>query len=1783
MMDESDETDTEKESLLPKAKRRHKSGIKYTASSSSEDEADKFADSESQEDEEACGLLANEHGVITSSSVDEVLNHPMGLMANKDDSMQLISDLSHENLYNETLEIPKHQEIDNVQPQPVQCHLHKNNNKDGHNDDDGGGDDDDVGTTHIAAANNQGSSKMLKVNEGIFKEDVTKPQANAAKNEVMAENVALIDSMAKESSDVSHTAEGLNLDGTVNRDGKLEESFKPIPVINEENSLKAETEDNANKQKHSLSLGVKTSDDILKHSISTPDLLAVCGEGMLKNKSGSSLDIQTLGLTEDSPTGDNKLKIDFQKDSERPSNSKLLTIDIGANPRLQITSSKSMEIGTILKRSKDFGSNKDITTIGIEPQQGKRRVSFDLSLHCFERPDEKGDLLKRKEESKSSNEGNYENGKENNIPKESTQEDHEQELQSPLQNSPDDKELKTPMGGSTHSLQDNGGHQEDTSQDTPTLELGKKLSEASKDGHSDTLKIPPNFDKINLTLPSSKSMEIFQKNKRERVNRPFGSFNDLFFIHSESMESDREWFDQKVSSKTGIHELTSFESAEDGEDRLNLEKLSLDSPTAFHQTAAAAGGIMETPTKYTTDSISDLNFIRSLSIASDHHQICPAYKISQIKGRSSSLSFNFKMSKSMEMMSAGSNTKTPTLNKYFGSSKDLHFSSCEQQEEEDNKTQVDKGADTPKRNSFSSSKYPLGIRNIPKDSLDLYHSAVDIHLGDSPSTHFTIETAKSDMKSGYFEKSTNAEVEEAKSTTEDSTKPKYDQTISESLRDQLNRFDLLIETMDQRNARNMAANAAAAERGYWSTLFGQASEIASFDEIPPEKKAHRALELLEDYHSRLSEPQDRALRIAIERVIRIFKSRLFQALLDIQEFYELTLLDDSKTIQQKTVETLQIASKWEQDGHTVKIADNQAVKVAESDVNQTKNEQNLTDVLTDTEQQQTNGRQLPSTGSTEINSVHRTSTNKVNGDESWIYEDITLERGNSGLGFSIAGGTDNPHIGTDSSIYITKLIPGGAAAADGRLGVNDIIVSVNDVSVVDVPHAAAVEALKKAGNVVKLHVKRKRTGGGTLIDDPSQMATPAHVEDTGPKILDIDLVKGNKGLGFSIAGGIGNQHIPGDNGIYVTKIMDGGAAAVDGRLSIGDKLIAVKANGVDKNLENVTHEQAVATLKSVVDKVTLVVGKTAHSLPATAAAGHNINQVNSHSTGAINTIGQTVVDYARSSSTTPYTNNNNTNAMPTATTATINHSNQHHHHASSPAVAELIPSTSRSQSPLPQQPGSRYASSNVLATVPPGTPRAVSTEDITREPRTITIQKGPQGLGFNVVGGEDGQGIYVSFVLAGGPADLGGELKRGDQLLSCNDIDLRNATHEEAALALKKSGGVVTLLAQYRPEDYNRFEARIQELKQQAALSAGSTGTLLRTTQKRSLYVRALFDYDPNRDDGLPSRGLPFRHGDILHVTNASDDEWWQARRVLGDNEDDQIGIVPSKRRWERKMRARDRSVKFQGQAVSANNNLDKQSTLDRKKKNFTFSRKFPFMKSRDERNEDGSDQEPFMLCYTQDDANAEGASEENVLSYEAVQRLSINYTRPVIILGPLKDRINDDLISEYPDKFGSCVPHTTRPKRDYEVDGRDYHFVSSREQMEHDIQNHLFIEAGQYNDNLYGTSVASVREVAEKGKHCILDVSGNAIKRLQVAQLYPIAIFIKPKSIDSIMEMNRRMTEEQAKKTYERAVKMEQEFGEYFTGVVQGDTIEEIYSKVKSMIWGQSGPTIWVPSKESL
>ncbi|XP_045543869.1 disks large homolog 1 isoform X7 [Salmo salar] len=940
------------------------------------------------------------------------------------------------------------------------------------------------------------------------------------------------------------------------------------------------------------------------------------------------------------------------------------------------------------------------------------------------------------------------------------------------------------------------------------------------------------------------------------------------------------------------------------------------------------------------------------------------------------------------------------------------------------------------------------------------------------------------------------------------------------------------------------------------------------------KDAQRALLLMEEYKTKLGQTEDRQLRQSLERVINIFQSNLFQALIDIQEFYEVTLQEGqtsvepvkpaeppappvtlwdfsslpspstavtSDTLPSSLTSSIEKYRIQDEDGSTPQQDQGQSqacpqhpypsleergrerelpgshhgtlrshhgggtldgyhhgrgdregrgegrpelVQVAEKNLSQIENVHGYVshahispmkqpDVVVlppvpiipvipipaETTPVISPPSSLPAPASPTsqanpppvvVNTDSLDSPPYANGSEAdYEYEEITLERGNSGLGFSIAGGTDNPHIGEDPSIFITKIIPGGAAAQDERLRVNDCILRVNEADVRDVTHSKAVEALKEAGCIVRLYIRRRKA--------------------LSEKILELKLVKGPKGLGFSIAGGVGNQHIPGDNSIYVTKVIEGGAAHKDQRLQIGDKLLAVNS----ACLEEVSHEDAVAALKNTPDVVYLKVAK-----PTSVFM-------------------------------------NDSFAPPDITNSYSPHMDNH-----------ISPSNYLSRPHTPATPG-RYS---------PVPKSMLGDDEVTREPRKVVLHRGSTGLGFNIVGGEDGEGIFISFILAGGPADLCGELRKGDRIISVNGVDLRSATHEQAAAALKNAGQTVTITGQYRPEEYSRFEAKIHDLREQMMNSSISSGSL-RTSQKRTLYVRALFDYDRAKDSGLPSQGLNFHFGDILHVVNASDDEWWQARQVTHEGEVEEVGVIPSRRRVEKKERARLKTVKF---------NARSQDKVD------------------------------------PDDKGLSG-QEEYVLSYEPVTQQEVNYTRPVIILGPMKDRINDDLISEFPDKFGSCVPHTTRPKRDYEVDARDYHFVVSREQMEKDIQDHKFIEAGQYNNHLYGTSVQSVREVAEKGKHCILDVSGNAIKRLQSTMLYPIAIFIKPKSVENILEMNKRLTEDQGRKTFDRAMKLEQEFTEHFTAIVQGDSLEEIYNTVKRLIEEQSGPFIWVPAKDKL
>lgn len=318
--------------------------------------------------------------------------------------------------------------------------------------------------------------------------------------------------------------------------------------------------------------------------------------------------------------------------------------------------------------------------------------------------------------------------------------------------------------------------------------------------------------------------------------------------------------------------------------------------------------------------------------------------------------------------------------------------------------------------------------------------------------------------------------------------------------------------------------------------------------------ATRALELLEQYHRRLNATEDAQLRASIERVIKIFKSKLFNALLDIQEFYEVTLIDENKTAEQRALESVKEPDRWAEaapPSHQPGAAKHKQPKPR---------------------------RDAP----------EQSAAAAGGGGASDGAFEIVLQRSNQGFGFSIAGGVDEPHMPGDYRVFVTKVVPGGVAELDGRMRVDDVILAVNGVDVTAVSHAAAVNALKLSGNQLRLLLLRppalqlqqqpplQQLGGSAAVQHQN--------EDGSFEVL---LTKTAKGLGFSIAGGVDNQHLAGDDSIFVTKIIDGGAAQQDGSIEFGDRLLAV--DGVA--LHGCTHQQAVAALKATGDRVRLVVLK----------------------------------------------------------------------------------------------------------------------------------------------------------------------------------------------------------------------------------------------------------------------------------------------------------------------------------------------------------------------------------------------------------------------------------------------------------------------------------------------------------------------------------------------------------------------------------------------------------------
>ncbi|XP_016145595.1 protein scribble homolog isoform X12 [Sinocyclocheilus grahami] len=224
-------------------------------------------------------------------------------------------------------------------------------------------------------------------------------------------------------------------------------------------------------------------------------------------------------------------------------------------------------------------------------------------------------------------------------------------------------------------------------------------------------------------------------------------------------------------------------------------------------------------------------------------------------------------------------------------------------------------------------------------------------------------------------------------------------------------------------------------------------------------------------------------------------------------------------------------------------------------------------------------------------------------------EELTLSilRQTGGLGISIAGGKGStPYKGDDEGIFISRVSEEGPAARAG-VKVGDKLLEVNGVDLHGAEHHTAVEALRNSGAALVMTVLRERM----VEPENAVTTTPLRPEDdyfprerrssglpflldsaspavsTGPALqLATCLVRNDKGLGFSIAGGKGSTlYRVGDTGIFISRIAEGGAAHRDNILHVGDRVISI--NGVD--MTEARHDQAVALLTGTSPTITLLV------------------------------------------------------------------------------------------------------------------------------------------------------------------------------------------------------------------------------------------------------------------------------------------------------------------------------------------------------------------------------------------------------------------------------------------------------------------------------------------------------------------------------------------------------------------------------------------------------------------
>ncbi|XP_040818737.1 multiple PDZ domain protein isoform X1 [Ochotona curzoniae] len=438
---------------------------------------------------------------------------------------------------------------------------------------------------------------------------------------------------------------------------------------------------------------------------------------------------------------------------------------------------------------------------------------------------------------------------------------------------------------------------------------------------------------------------------------------------------------------------------------------------------------------------------------------------------------------------------------------------------------------------------------------------------------------------------------------------------------------------------------------------------------------------------------------------------------------------------------------------------------------------------------------------------------------------IEICKGRTGLGLSIVGGSDT----LLGAIIIHEVYEEGAACKDGRLWAGDQILEVNGIDLRKATHDEAINVLRQTPQRVRL----------TLYRDEA----PYREEDVCDAVTVELQKKPGKGLGLSI---VGKRN---DTGVFVSDIVKGGIADVDGRLMQGDQILMV--NGED--VRNATQEAVAALLKCSLGTVTLEVGRIK------TGPFHSERRPSQSSQVSEGSLSSFTLPLSGTSTTESLESSSKKNALaseiqglrtveikkgPTDSLGisiaggvgsplgdvpifiAMMHPNGVAAQTQKLRVGDRIVSicgtSTEGMTHTQAVTLLKNASGSIEMQVVAGGDVSVVTghqqEPVTSGPpfngltsgsifqddlgppqcKSITLDRGPDGLGFSIVGGYSSPHgdlpIYVKTVFAKGAASEDGRLKRGDQIIAVNGQSLEGVTHEEAVAILKRTKGSVTLM-----------------------------------------------------------------------------------------------------------------------------------------------------------------------------------------------------------------------------------------------------------------------------------------------------------------------------------------------------------------------------------------------------